>query len=76
VWDSAAHGIGKMAYAISPDNIRTDFRYDAFGRAVGTDYTDTDRAVYSVDLHYDTAGRLLTRQYPQAGPAGTGRLTL
>ena len=26
VWDTAAHGIGKMAYAVSPDNIRTDFR--------------------------------------------------
>src|SRR5262249_39181158 len=46
-YDSAVNGIGALAYAISPDQIRTDYRYDSFGRRTGLDYTDqTDGAVY------------------------------
>ncbi len=34
------------------------FRYDTFGRAAGTDYTATNRAVYSTDRRYDSLSRL------------------
>ena len=74
-YDTAAHGIGKMATATSPDNVRTDFRYDNAGRAAGTDYIDQIAGVtYATDLHYDSGGRPYTQEFPQAGPAGTSRL--
>jgi len=76
-WDTAAHGIGKLAYDDSPDGIRTTYRYDTAGRSAGTDYTDSTVSpaeTYSVDNHYDNAGRLYSRELP--GPAGISRFAL
>ncbi|MBO3749830.1 VCBS repeat-containing protein [Streptosporangiaceae bacterium NEAU-GS5] len=74
VYDTAAGGIGALAYAVSPFQVRTDFRYDNRGRAIGVDVTDqATGAVYRTDTGYDSAGRLLTVQFPAAGP---GRLSL
>lgn len=68
VYDSAAHGIGALASATSPDNIRTDFRYDQHGRAAGVDYTDpSTNTTYQTDTGYDSAGRLSSVQYPDIG---------
>jgi RHS repeat-associated protein len=65
-WDSALHGIGKLASATSADGIRTDFRYDTVGRVVGTDYVDeTDNnATYAVDRAYNANGQLASVSYP------------
>src|SRR5262245_21595489 len=35
VWDSAASGIGQLAYAISADEIRANFSYDNAERTIG-----------------------------------------
>ena len=70
VFDTAAHGIGRLHHADSPDKIRVTHRYDGNGRQTGTDYTDTDSAspdynkTRSVDTSFDAAGRLATLSYP------------
>jgi RHS repeat-associated protein len=80
-YDTAAHGIGKPAWASSPFGIRTDYRYDTAGRNTGTDLTDlsTPGTVYSTDSTYDDAtGRPTGLEYPdpdQGGPAARLRLT-
>jgi RHS repeat-associated protein len=74
-FDTAAHGIGKMAYAISTDKIRTDYEYDSFGRQTATVYTDLGtNAVYRVDQTYTATGRLTTTAFPEV--AGRERFTL
>ncbi|WP_436501747.1 RHS repeat-associated core domain-containing protein [Actinokineospora sp. HUAS TT18] len=70
VFDTAANGIGKLDYADSPDKIRVAYRYDQFGRQVGTDYKDTDSSspdynkVRKIDRGFDTEGRPATLTYP------------
>ncbi|WP_338673859.1 RHS repeat-associated core domain-containing protein [Streptomyces sp. SCSIO 30461] len=66
-YDTAANGIGKLAKATSPDNIRTEYRYDSNGRDTGTDYTDlSTNTTYSTDQTYDSQGRPDTLYYPQS----------
>jgi RHS repeat-associated protein len=70
VYDTAAHGIGRLDHADSPDKIRVGYRYDQFGRQTGTDYTDLDPAspdynvVRSMDNTFDNSGRPATLSYP------------
>jgi RHS repeat-associated protein len=75
-WDSSTNGIGKLAYAVSADGIRTDFRYDTVGRTIGVDYTDQNdnNATYQIDREYTANGQLASLSYP-TGPGGS-RLTL
>jgi RHS repeat-associated protein len=75
-WDSSANGIGQLAYAISPDAIRTNFRYDNVGRAASVDYVDqTDNnTTYTIDRHYTSTGRLDSMSYPDA--SGSARFSL
>ncbi|MFF3062644.1 RHS repeat-associated core domain-containing protein, partial [Streptomyces sp. NPDC057909] len=74
VWDTADHGIGQLEHATSPDQIKTGFRYDGYGRAAGTDTTDQATGdVYATDNTYDTSGRPDTFTYPSSG---SKRLTL
>jgi RHS repeat-associated protein len=66
-WDVAAHGIGAMASSLSPDSIRTDYRYDTATRLSGTDYTMVGTTLTAqTDQTYDGAGRLATLTYPDA----------
>ncbi|MFD7079078.1 FG-GAP-like repeat-containing protein [Streptomyces sp. NPDC059918] len=64
-YDTADHGIGRLATATSPDKIAIGYRYDSAGRQTGTDYTDqTTNTTYSLDQHYDALGRNDTTTYP------------
>ncbi|WP_436501737.1 RHS repeat-associated core domain-containing protein [Actinokineospora sp. HUAS TT18] len=75
VFDTAAHGIGKLDYSDSPDGIRVAQRYDIHGRGVGTDYTDkTLNQTYSVDQTFTATGRPDTVTYPEHFN-NTGRYT-
>ncbi len=66
-WDVAAHGIGRLARAMSPDQIKTEYRYDSLGRTTGLDQTDETMLTLSLDLGYDAqTGRLASIEYPQA----------
>jgi RHS repeat-associated protein len=79
VYDSASNGIGQLDHADSPDGIRTGYRYDAYGRRLGTDYTDLTAGgpAYSTDTHYDWLGRVDTVTYPSVpGHTGTNRITI
>lgn len=73
-WDVALNGIGRLARAMSPDQIRTDYRYDALGRTTGIDQIDETLASLSLDFGFDAqTGRLATIDYPQA-PGQPSRL--
>ncbi|MFD9434166.1 hypothetical protein [Streptomyces sp. NPDC060002] len=74
VWDTSAHGIGKVDYTTSRDGIKTAYRYDVNGRPAGTDYTDGS-TVYSTDLTYTTVDRPDTVAYPQVA-GRTDRFTV
>ena len=71
-FDTAVHGIGKPATAVSPDNVVTSHRYDGDGQAAGVDTTGGG-TTYSIDYGYDGSGRLVTTTYPETG---NGRLVL
>jgi RHS repeat-associated protein len=75
-WDVAANGLGHLARAVSPDQIRVDYRYDALGRLAGMDQTDELGRTASVDFGYDAqTGQLATMDYPQA-PGQASRLRI
>ncbi|MFJ3235710.1 RHS repeat-associated core domain-containing protein [Streptomyces sp. NPDC086787] len=79
VYDTAPHGIGKLATATSPDRIKTAYRYDTAGRLTGTDYTDQSASVpvtYSTDQTFDTTGRPDTLTYPGAVDSAGHRYTV
>ncbi|WP_265868274.1 RHS repeat-associated core domain-containing protein [Streptomyces sp. SKN60] len=77
VWD-AAHGIGKMLKATSPDGIETLFGYDNLSRPNNTLITDNSTggngATYETVNTYDSAGRPDKLFYPNA--PGRPRFTL
>ncbi|WP_265869157.1 RHS repeat-associated core domain-containing protein [Streptomyces sp. SKN60] len=77
VWD-AAHGIGKMLKATSPDGIETLFGYDNLSRPSNTLITDNSTggngATYETINTYDSAGRPDKLFYPNA--PGRPRFTL
>jgi RHS repeat-associated protein len=64
-YDTATSGIGQLHYAVSPDAIRTTYRYDDLGHRVGTDVTDeTTNTTYRTDTSYDSLSRVATVTYP------------
>ncbi|MGH8172142.1 MAG: RHS repeat-associated core domain-containing protein, partial [Rhodanobacteraceae bacterium] len=66
-WDIAAHGVGRLARAMSPDQIRADYRYDSFGRTIGLDQTDELQLTTSLDFGYHSqSGQLTSIDYPKA----------
>jgi RHS repeat-associated protein len=75
-WDLALNGLGRLARATSPDQIRTDYRYDAQGRLAGIDQTDELGQTASMDVGYDAqTGQVATLDYPQA-PGQASRLRI
>jgi RHS repeat-associated protein len=62
---------------MSPDQIKSEVRYDAQGRTIGLDQTDTSPATalkLSLDLGYDAqTGQLVTVDYPEV-PTQAARL--
>jgi len=74
-YDTATNGIGQLHHATSPDAIRTAYRYDDYGRKIGTDVTDqTGGATYATDTSYDQFSRVTTVTYPEV--PGNGRLAI
>ena len=66
-WDVAMNGVGRLARAMSPDQIKTEYRYDPLGRMAGLDQTDETSLTLSLDLGYDAqTGRLAHIDYPLA----------
>ncbi|MET0232891.1 MAG: RHS repeat-associated core domain-containing protein, partial [Rhodanobacteraceae bacterium] len=75
-WDLAANGLGRLARAMSPDQIRTEYRYDTLGRTIGIDQTDEQNRAASLDLAYDVqTGQLAQIDYPKA-PGQAARLRI
>jgi RHS repeat-associated protein len=73
MWDVATNGIGRLASAMSSDQIKTAYRYDGLGRTIGLDQT-ANGATLSLDMGFDAqTGRLATLDYPQA-PGQAARL--
>ena len=74
-WDSAAHGIGKLAATLSTDGIGTAYRYDTNGNRVGADYIDQSTGTtYSMDRQFGPTGRLLSTSFPDL--AGNSQFSL
>src|SRR5262249_15086639 len=56
-WDTAAHGVGTVGYALSGDNVGTTYGYDGFARP-RTTTTHVAGADYTVVRQLDGFGRL------------------
>ena len=70
-WDVAVNGVGRLARAMSPDQIKTEYRYDSFGRTIGMDQTDEQNVTASLDFEYDPqTGQLAHIEYPKAPGQG------
>ncbi|MFI9825763.1 FG-GAP-like repeat-containing protein [Streptomyces sp. NPDC052013] len=70
-WDSAAHGIGQLDHATSPDQVTTRYTYDTYGRPATTTWHDdktsgTSDVSFAVDTDYDPLGRPEFLTYPDA----------
>jgi RHS repeat-associated protein len=63
VWDTAPKGIGQLASASSPDGITTTYGYDALAR-VSTMTVGSASKFYSIDVTYDSYGRVQVLKYP------------
>lgn len=73
-WDVATNGVGRLARAMSPDQIKTEYRYDGLGRTTGIDQTDETNLTASLDVQYDAqTGQLASLDYPKA-PGQAARL--
>ena len=73
-WDTAAHGIGKLAEARSANGVTTRHTYNQLGQAATTTWT-IEGTRYEFKYGYDNIGRLDCITYP-AIPGATGRLTV
>ncbi|MGX5359722.1 RHS repeat-associated core domain-containing protein [Kocuria sp. KH4] len=74
-WDTAPHGLGKLASSRSTDNVSTDYTYDdETGKNATTTWT-IDGTQYQLKYGYDTIGRLACLNYPEI-PGNAGRLSV
>ena len=78
-WDTAAHGIGKLAEARSADGVTIGYTYDELGRDATTTWT-IEGTRYEFGYGYDDIGRLACITYPMipgaTGPGAAERLTV
>jgi RHS repeat-associated protein len=63
-WDTAPHGIGSVARAISPDGITTSFNYDNLSRLSAETLHIPGQKSYKLSYAYDPLGRLSIISYP------------
>ncbi|MDC0679128.1 RHS repeat-associated core domain-containing protein [Sorangium atrum] len=63
VWDTAPHGIGRLASSTSPDGVQKSFAYDEHGRPEATTWT-IDGHAYVIQQTYDALGRVDLLEYP------------
>ena len=69
VYDTALHGVGKLAYVTGPNNYRKTLSYDGFGRLqtdirLISDVSMISGQTYALDYTYDRFGRALETVYP------------
>jgi RHS repeat-associated protein len=62
-YDTAPHGIGKLASATSSSGPTQSYSYDAFGRAA-SETQAIDGTAYTYAITYDSAGRKSSLAYP------------
>jgi RHS repeat-associated protein len=65
-WDTAAHGVGKLAQATSADKIPMTYAYDSLSRGTETKWHINGQD-FAVDKLFDGFGRVQTLQYPAVG---------
>lgn len=73
-WDTAEHGVGKLAEARSADGVTIDHAYDELGRDATTTWT-IEGTQYEIGHSYDDIGRLDTVSYPKI-PGTENRLAV
>ena len=72
-YDSPFGGIGKIAYERSDNGFWRSYIYDALGRLSSTSTAvENPAAPYVMGTTYDTAGRVLTQNYPASPGYPTG----
>ncbi|WP_437675410.1 RHS repeat-associated core domain-containing protein [Sorangium sp. So ce131] len=64
VWDTAAHGMGRLAATTSPDGTTTDYGYDEHGRLEHLGWTVGGQP-FKLRAGYDPHGRIETMSYPE-----------
>jgi RHS repeat-associated protein len=62
-WDTAAHGVGRLATMTSQQGISTTYGFDEFSRPVQVAWT-IEGEPFAVDVTYDVVGRLENVEYP------------
>ncbi|WP_437528767.1 FG-GAP-like repeat-containing protein [Sorangium sp. So ce726] len=72
-WDTAAHGVGRLAATTSPDGTTTGYLYDEHGRLDSLMWI-VDGEPFKAWAKYDAHGRLETVAYPEV--PGTPRFTV
>jgi RHS repeat-associated protein len=72
-WDTADHGIGLLAEAVSADGIVTSYTYDEWSRRTATTW-DIGGNNYEIATAYDPLGRVATLTYPET--PGGARLSI
>ncbi len=68
-WDTASHGIGKLASVTSADGIVSTFAYDDLSRLQSTTY-QVGGSSYTYGYTYDSVGRPSTLTYPTSDGFG------
>ncbi|AUX35167.1 MULTISPECIES: FG-GAP-like repeat-containing protein [Sorangium] len=67
-WDTAAHGVGRLAATASPDGTTTSYDYDKQGRLESLTWR-VDGEPFEVRTTYDAQGRVETVAYPEVPKA-------
>jgi RHS repeat-associated protein len=66
VWDTAAHGIGKLAETTSRDGIKTTYSYDSLSRLSTKEWTIAGEH-FTLETDWDPFGRPQYFKYPAVG---------
>jgi len=69
VYDTAAHGIGKLHKSYSTSNVTQINTYDTYGRASKTS-TIIDGNTFDTSIVYDSVGRVKNKHYPSGVVVG------
>lgn len=64
LWDTATHGIGRLAESTSPSGVTRRFSYDSLGRISRETWT-VDGKTYRLDYTFTPTGRVATVAYPE-----------
>jgi YD repeat-containing protein len=65
IYDTASHGIGRVATVINSNGYKEDFYYDQFGRTAGTTVS-IDHEQFFISSKYDLLGHMTGLTYPSS----------